>query len=54
MDLKIFDQLYKKKLETNEAFEISQNLLGFINLLIDIDKENKTNDRYNSSNDSKK
>lgn len=54
MDLKIFEKLYKRNLKTNEAYEIDQNLLGFFNLLIEIDKENKINDRHNSSNNPKR
>jgi len=54
MDLKIFEKLYKKDLKTSEAYEINSNLLGFINLLIEIDDEKNKDDRHNSSNDSKK
>ena len=48
-----FEQLYKRNLTEFEINEMKQNLFGFLDLLIEIDKEQK-NDRYNSINDSKR
>lgn len=54
MDLNICQKLYKKKLTEKELFEANSNLIGFLELLIEIDKEQKKDDRYNSVNNSKK
>jgi hypothetical protein len=54
MDLNKYQQLYKRKLTEKELFEINQNLIGFFKLLIEIDLEQKKNDRYNSVNNSKR
>jgi len=54
MDLNIYKQLYKEKLTKEEILEANSNLIGFIELLIQIDKEQKRDDRYNSVNNSKR
>ncbi len=54
MDHNIYQKLYKKELKKEEVFEIENNLYGFFELLIEIDKEQKKNDRYNSVNNSRK
>jgi len=37
-----------------ELFEANSNLIGFVELLIEIDKEQKKDDRYDSVNNSKR
>jgi len=54
MDLNIYEKLYKRKLTKEELLETNSNLIGFIELLIEIDKEKKRDDRYNSVNNSKR
>jgi hypothetical protein len=54
MDLNIYQQLYKEKLTREELLEANSNLIGFIELLIEIDKEQKKDDRYNSVNNPKR
>lgn len=49
-----FEQLYKRNLNKLEISEINQNLIGFFKLLIEIDLEQKKNDRYHSVNNSKR
>jgi len=49
-----FEQLYKRNLTEFEINEMKQNLFGFLDLLIEIDKEQKKDDRYNSVNNSKR
>jgi len=39
MDLNIYQQLYEEKLTKEELLEANSNLTGFIQLLIEIDKE---------------
>lgn len=45
MDLNIYKKLYKKNLTQVELQEANSNLIGFIELLIEIDKEQKRDDR---------
>ena len=54
MNLNIYQKLYKKNLTHEELLEANSNLIGFIELLIEIDREQKKNDRYNSVNNSKR
>ncbi|HHX67080.1 MAG TPA: hypothetical protein GX708_03365 [Gallicola sp.] len=54
MDPNIYKKLYKRKLSKEEVFEATSNLAGFFELLIEIDKELKRNDRYSSIKYSKK
>ena len=54
MDLDIYQKLYKRKLTEEELFEANSNLIGFFELLIEIDNDLKEDDRYNSVNNSKK
>ena len=54
MDHDIYNQLYKRKLLPEEIYEVNQNLIGFFKLLIEIDLEKKKNDRYDSTDNSKK
>ena len=54
MNHDIYNQLYKRKLLPEEIYEANQNLIGFFKLLIEIDLEQKKDDRYNSFNNSKK
>ncbi|MCL4386308.1 MAG: hypothetical protein M1479_07055 [Actinobacteria bacterium] len=54
MNLSNLEKLYKRKLTKKELFEINNNLLGLINLLIEIDDEKNKDDRYNSSDNSKR
>ncbi|MGB3346452.1 MAG: hypothetical protein WBA71_04275 [Candidatus Humimicrobiia bacterium] len=54
MDHNIYQKLYKKELKKEEIFEIENNLFGFFELLIEINKELKKDDRHNSTNNSKK
>jgi hypothetical protein len=49
-----FEKLYKQELTEYEKANIKNNLFGFLELLIEIDKEQKEDDRYNSVNNSKK
>lgn len=49
-----FEKLYKRNLNESEIRDISQNLIGFFKLLIEIDREQKKNDRYNSVNNPKR
>ena len=49
-----FEQLYKRNLNELEISEINQNLIGFFKLLIEIDLEQKKNDRYSSVNNPKR
>ncbi len=44
----------KKILGQVQEEEATSNLLGFIELLIEIDKEQKNDDRHNSINNSKR
>lgn len=50
----MYEKLYKRNLTKEESLEANSNLIGFIELLIEIDKEQKNNDRYNSINNSKR
>lgn len=54
MDNDIYNKLYKRQLLSEEVYEANKNLIGFFELLIEIDKELKRDDRYNSVNYSKK
>ena len=54
MNHSIYQKLYKKELKKEEIFEIENNLFGFFELLIEIYKERKKDDRHNSTNNSKK
>ncbi len=54
MDLNYYEKLYKRKLNKKELLEANSNLTGFIQLLIEIEKEQKRDDRYNSINNSKR
>ena len=54
MDHNIYQKLYKKELKKEEILEIENNLFGFFELLIEINKELKKDDRHNSTNNSKK
>ncbi|GAH46225.1 unnamed protein product [marine sediment metagenome] len=54
MDQNIYQKLYKKELNNEEILEIENNLFGFFELLIEIYKELKKDDRHNSTNNSKK
>ncbi len=54
MDHNIYQKLYKKELKKEEKFEIENNLFGFFELLIEINKELEKDDRHNSTNNSKK
>ncbi|GAG73972.1 unnamed protein product [marine sediment metagenome] len=54
MNHDVYNQLYKRKLLPEEIYEANQNLTGFIKLLIEIDLEQKKNDRHNSINNSKR
>jgi len=54
MNHNIYQKLYKKELKKEEILEIENNLFGFFELLIEIYKELKKDDRYNSTNNSKK
>jgi len=54
MDINIYQKLYKRELTKEELFEANNNLIGFFELLIEINKEQKKNDRYNSINNSKR
>ena len=38
-----FELLYGRRLSKQEVFEIEQNLLGFFNLLYEIDRRNRNN-----------
>jgi len=53
MDHDIYNKLYKRQLLPEEIREANQNLIGFFELLIEIDKEHNKNDRYYSTDDSK-
>jgi len=50
----VFEKLYKQELTEHEKTSIEHNLLGFLELLIEIDKEQNKDDRYNSVNNSKR
>ena len=54
MDLSNLEKLYKRKLTDKELLEINQNLIGFFELLIEIDSEKKKNDRHDSPDNSKR
>lgn len=54
MDLNIYKKLYKKNLTQAELQEANSNLIGFMELLIEIDKEQKKDDRHNSANNSRR
>lgn len=54
MDLNIYKKLYKRNLTKEELFDVNNNLLGFINLLIEIDYEKNKDDRHDSSNNSER
>jgi len=54
MNKNIYKKLYKKEPNKEEIFEMESNLTGFFELLIEIDKDLKKDDRYNSVNNSKK
>ena len=54
MDLDIYEKLYKRNLTKEELLEVNSNLTGFIELLIEIDRQQKRNDRHNSINNSKR
>lgn len=54
MDLNIYQNLYKGKLSKEELLEVESNLVGFLELLIEIDRELKNNDRHNSTNNSER
>ena len=43
-----FNPLYKRKLTDEEAYEIHQNIIGFFELLIKIEKEQKQNNENNN------
>ena len=49
-----FERLYKRNLNEPEINEMKQNLIGFFELLIEIDLEQKKNDRYNCTENSKR
>ena len=44
MDLNIYEKLYNRNLTKEELLEADGNLIGFIELLIEIDKEQKKDD----------
>ena len=44
MDINNYENLYKRNLSKEELLEANSNLIGFIELLIEIDKENKKDD----------
>ena len=54
MDLNTYQKLYKRNLTKEELLEANSNLIGFIELLIEINKEQKRDDRYNSVKNSKR
>lgn len=54
MNPKTYKKLYKRELTKEEVFEATNNLVGFFELLIEIDKELKEDDRYSSTQYSKK
>lgn len=54
MDLSTYQKLYKRELTKEELLEINSNLTGFIEILIEIDKEQKKDDRYHSIDNSKR
>jgi len=54
MDCNIYQKLYKKELTKEEILEANGNLMGFIELLMQIDKEQRRNDRHNSVKNSRK
>ncbi len=54
MNPETYKKLYKRELDKEEIFEATSNLVGFFELLIEIGKELKKNDRYNSVNNPKK
>lgn len=54
MDPNVLQKLYKRELSKEEQFEATNNLAGFLELLIEIDKELKRDDRYSSTKYSKK
>lgn len=43
----VFQPLYEKELSDKDAFEINQNLLGFFELLIKLEREQKKNEKSN-------
>jgi len=40
---KVFEPLYKRQLSNDEAFEINQNMIGFFELLLKLEQEQKQN-----------
>jgi len=51
--LNCYEKLYQKKLSSDEVSEIKGNLTNFFKLLIEIDKQQKSNERKEVSNERK-